>query len=458
MVFVLIGVSAHPLWIGLMLAYIFGFRLEVTPIGGYCAVFTPSETCGGPVQWAYHLLLPWIAFGAVFAAIYARMIRASVLEVYDADHVRTARAIGMSEGRILRTQVLRNALLPLVTMLGMDLGIAFGGAIFVERAFGLPGIGKLLISSLGGRDLPVILGIVVLVTTAILFFNLLVDLLYPFLDPRIGYGVPEPVREGALEVAARAGADDGRPGLAAFEQDHRRQREDAVARRYADVLVDVQPHEAEPVLGGERLQDRLDRLARLAPRRPEVDDRHAAGADDLLLERRVGDLSHKLPLSAARRSSGTFQIASSTIERDIFEPPDLAVDEADRDLAHAKAAAQRAIGQLDLEGVALGVDRVQVDRLEHRAAEALEAAGEVADGDAEQQPRIERAAGGDGAAHGAPVLDAAAGHVARAQHEVRVAGRGSSRRGTSAGSWEKSQSISTTSSAPSSSARRKPAR
>jgi peptide/nickel transport system permease protein len=124
----------------------------------------------------------------VFAAIYARMIRASVLEVYDADHVRTARAIGMSEGRILRTQVLRNASLPLVTMLGMDVGIAFGGAIFVERAFGLPGIGRLLVTSLGGRDLPVVLGIVVFVTTAILLFNLAVDLLYPLLDPRIGYG------------------------------------------------------------------------------------------------------------------------------------------------------------------------------------------------------------------------------------------------------------------------------
>ena len=188
MLFVLIGVSAHPLWIGLILAYVFGYRLELTPIGGYCPVFTATDTCGGPVQWAYHLLLPWLAFGAVFAAIYARMIRASVLEVYDADHVRTARAIGMSEGRILRTQVLRNALLPVVTMLGMDLGLAFGGAIFVERAFGLPGVGRLLISSLGGRDLPVILGIVVLVTTAILVFNLIVDLLYPLLDPRIAFG------------------------------------------------------------------------------------------------------------------------------------------------------------------------------------------------------------------------------------------------------------------------------
>ena len=188
MILVLVGVSAHPLWIGLMLAYVFGFRLQLTPIGGYCSVFTPNDVCGGPVQWAYHLLLPWIAFAAVFAAIYARMIRASVLEVYDADHVRTARAIGMSEGRILRTQVLRNASLPLVTMLGMDVGIAFGGAIFVERAFGLPGIGRLLVTSLGGRDLPVVLGIVVFVTTAILLFNLVVDLLYPLLDPRIGYG------------------------------------------------------------------------------------------------------------------------------------------------------------------------------------------------------------------------------------------------------------------------------
>jgi peptide/nickel transport system permease protein len=188
MIFVLVGVSAHPLWIGLMLAYVFGFKLQLTPIGGYCSVFTPNDVCGGPVQWAYHLLLPWIAFAAVFAAIYARMIRASVLEVYDADHIRTARAIGMSEGRILRTQVLRNAALPLVTMLGMDVGLAFGGAIFVERAFGLPGIGRLLVTSLGGRDLPVVLGIVVFVTTAILLFNLVVDLLYPLLDPRIGYG------------------------------------------------------------------------------------------------------------------------------------------------------------------------------------------------------------------------------------------------------------------------------
>lgn len=185
MIFVLIGISAHPLWISLVLSYVFGFQLAFTPIAGYCSVFTPSETCGGPVQWAYHLILPWTAFGVVFAAIYARMIRASIVETLDAEHVRTARAVGMSEWRILKTQVLRNAMLPIVTMLGMDIGIAFSGAIFVERAFGLPGIGQLLFGSLARRDLPVILGIVVLVTTAILLFNLIVDLLYPLLDPRV---------------------------------------------------------------------------------------------------------------------------------------------------------------------------------------------------------------------------------------------------------------------------------
>jgi peptide/nickel transport system permease protein len=203
MVFVLIGVSAHPLWISLILGYLFGFELGVTPIAGYCAVFNPSEFCGGPVQWAYHLLLPWFAFGFVFAAIYARMIRASVLETYDADYVRTARAVGMGEWRILRSQVLRNAMLPIVTMLGMDVGVAFGGAVFVERAFGLPGIGPLLFNSLARRDLPVIIGIVVVVTSAILVFNLIVDLLYPLLDPRVLRGSGAPVRAPRLARRAR---------------------------------------------------------------------------------------------------------------------------------------------------------------------------------------------------------------------------------------------------------------
>jgi peptide/nickel transport system permease protein len=152
----------------------------------------------------------------MFAAIYMRMVRASVLEALGEDYVRTARAKGASEPRILRVHVLRNALLPVVTMLGMDIGIALGGAVFVERVYGLPGLGGIAIQSLGRRDLPVIMGVTLLATLAVIVLNLLVDLLYTAIDPRSrlratdfegsGAGAPrprkasKPVGEGALEV------------------------------------------------------------------------------------------------------------------------------------------------------------------------------------------------------------------------------------------------------------------
>ncbi len=188
MVFVLVGVSAHPAWIGLVLAYFLGFRWQVMPISGYCDFFTPSTGCGGPVQWTYHLLLPWVTFAILFAALYARMIRASVLESLREDYVRTARAKGLPERLILRSHVFRNAALPIVTMVGLDAGIAFGGVIFVERVFGLPGLGGLMLQGLTRRDPPIVLGVVVFVAVAIVVFNLLVDLLYTVLDPRIGSG------------------------------------------------------------------------------------------------------------------------------------------------------------------------------------------------------------------------------------------------------------------------------
>lgn len=185
MVFVLIGISAHPLWIGYMLVYVFGRQLGWFPIDGYCDVFYAVTACGGPVQWAYHLFLPWLTFALGFAALYARMIRASLLETSSEDYVRTAQAKGLSHARAVRTHALRNALLPIVTMVGMDLGLAFGTAVFVERVFGLPGIGNLLYGALGRRDMPVILGVVVLVTTVVLLFNLIVDIAYGALDPRV---------------------------------------------------------------------------------------------------------------------------------------------------------------------------------------------------------------------------------------------------------------------------------
>jgi peptide/nickel transport system permease protein len=187
MTFVLIGVSAHPIWIGLIFSYFFGFKWGITPISGYCDFINPAAgaDCGGPVQWAYHMILPWATFAILFAALYVRMIRANVLEALNEDYVRTARAKGAPEGRVIRVHVLRNALLPVVTMLGMDIGLALGGAIFTETVYSLPGLGRTAVQALQALDLPTVEGIVVFSTLAIIVFNLIVDLLYAFIDPRI---------------------------------------------------------------------------------------------------------------------------------------------------------------------------------------------------------------------------------------------------------------------------------
>jgi len=188
MVFVLIGVSAHPVWIGLILSYTFGVRWHITPIADYANFFGAapgSGDPGGPAQWAYHMILPWMTFALLFAALYVRMIRANVMETLNEDYVRTARAKGAPEQRILFAHVLRNALLPVVTMLGMDIGVALGGAIFTETVFQLPGLGRTVVVALGNDDLAIVEGVVVFATIAILFFNLIVDLLYAWIDPRI---------------------------------------------------------------------------------------------------------------------------------------------------------------------------------------------------------------------------------------------------------------------------------
>jgi peptide/nickel transport system permease protein len=185
MIFVLVGISAHPVWIGLILAYFFGFKLGWFPISGYCDVVNPSTECGGPVQWAYHMILPWATFALLFAATYTRMIRANVMETLNEDYVRTARAKGAPESQVMRSHVLRNAMLAVVTMLGMDIGIALGGAIFTESVFGLPGLGQTALQSIQQFDLPITMGVVVFATLCIIIFNLFVDLFYAWIDPRI---------------------------------------------------------------------------------------------------------------------------------------------------------------------------------------------------------------------------------------------------------------------------------
>jgi len=185
MTFAIAGVSLPSFWVGLVLAYLVGFKLGWTPITGYCDFVNPSTDCGGPVQWSYHLVLPWITFGMLSAALYVRMIRANILEVSSEDYVRTARAKGAPERRVITGHVLRNALLPLITIFGMDLGLALGGAIFLEQVFSLPGLGLTALDSLATFDLPVTMGVVIFGTLSIIVFNLIVDLLYAVVDPRI---------------------------------------------------------------------------------------------------------------------------------------------------------------------------------------------------------------------------------------------------------------------------------
>ena len=187
MIFILIGISAPVVWIGLLLQYFVGFKWGLTPNAGYCDVIDPpvGASCGGPADWAYHMILPWLTFAILFAASYARMIRANVMDPLGEDYVRTARAKGAPENVVIRRHVLRNALLPVVTMLGLDIGVALGGAIFTEAIFNLPGLGRLALNSVLNLDLPTMQGVIVFATLTIILLNLVVDLIYAWIDPRI---------------------------------------------------------------------------------------------------------------------------------------------------------------------------------------------------------------------------------------------------------------------------------
>jgi peptide/nickel transport system permease protein len=187
MVFVLIGISAPSVWIGLILIYLISFKLGWTPINDYCSPIPNSQVggCSGIWPWASHMILPWctLAFGS--AALYTRLIRANVMETMSEDYVRTARAKGASPARVLFQHVLRNSMLQVVTILGMDLGLLLGGVALIEIVFGMPGLGQQLIQAGPRFDLPVIVGIVLFATLSVIVFNFLVDVLYAWLDPRI---------------------------------------------------------------------------------------------------------------------------------------------------------------------------------------------------------------------------------------------------------------------------------
>ena len=191
----LVGICTHPMVVGLTLATAIGAQLRWLPAGGYCPLI-PSQGsyCGGPVDWASHLALPWITFALLFLALYTRMIRATVSETMHADYIRTARAKGVSERRLMTRHVLPNAGLRILTMVGMEIGTAIGVCIFIETAFGFGGLGRLSVTALFGTvglDLPLILAVVTVITTIVVLGNLLVDMLYAVIDPRAGQALRE---------------------------------------------------------------------------------------------------------------------------------------------------------------------------------------------------------------------------------------------------------------------------
>ena len=175
-------------WLGLMMIVLFSVKLAWLPPGGFGTVGEDIQGIARVLDVARHLVLPVISLALIFLAIYLRLMRASMLEVLSLDFVRTARAKGLAEGKVLRRHVLRNALLPMVTFVGLQTSTMLGGSVVVESVFSLPGLGRLAYESVAQRDLNMLLGIVLVSAVMVVVVNFIVDLLYAKLDPRIGTG------------------------------------------------------------------------------------------------------------------------------------------------------------------------------------------------------------------------------------------------------------------------------
>ena len=202
MIFVLVGVSMPIFWTGILLLLVFGGILGWLPLGGVLdSSMSVRRITGMPLMDALlganwpaarsviaHLVLPAVALGATAMATIARMARSTMLDVLGLDYVRTARAKGVGEGTVVGRHALWNALLPVVTLIGLQLGLLLSGAVLTETIFALPGLGRLTITSVLARDYPVVQGVVVIGALIFVLANLLVDVLYAWLDPRIRYG------------------------------------------------------------------------------------------------------------------------------------------------------------------------------------------------------------------------------------------------------------------------------
>jgi peptide/nickel transport system permease protein len=183
----LVAISAPVYWLGLVALYLFASDIGKFPVPFLHGAGSYVPFSQDPSLWFQSLLLPWFVLAASFAALYARLLRANLIETMSEDYIRTARAKGLSERRVVFRHGLRSAITPVVTAAGLDLGILLGGTILVETVFNIPGIGRLAFDSIQNSDLPMIQGTVLLGAFFIIIANLVVDILYAFLDPRVRY-------------------------------------------------------------------------------------------------------------------------------------------------------------------------------------------------------------------------------------------------------------------------------
>lgn len=176
----MIGVSMPVFWIGALMSYYLGFKAGLFPNGGYVPLTQ------NPLQWAYHLIMPWTALSILFIGVYSRVLRSNLLDTMSEDYVRTARAKGISERRILLRHVLRNSLIPIVTLFGLDFGaVVGGGALLTETVFDLQGVGQYAADSIRQLDVPPVLAVTMFGAFFIVLLNTVVDIVYAALDPRI---------------------------------------------------------------------------------------------------------------------------------------------------------------------------------------------------------------------------------------------------------------------------------
>ena len=324
-VLALLGLSLPVFWLGALLSYFLGFKWGLFPDGGYVG-FTDS-----PSQWLYHMILPWCTLAFLFFGVYSRVLRANVLETLGEDHVRTARAKGISERRVILRHVLRNSLIPVVALFGLDFGAVLGGgAILTESVFNLQGVGQYAATAIGQLDVPPVLGVTMLGAFTIVALSAVVDVIYAVLDPGSRCGEREPPFSRSTisrRLRGRCRAVDGvsfsvRPGevLAMVGESGSRQVGDGDDADRAHA-----PRRAPTVSGAVRYGGRdlvspptpscgAVRGARDRDDLPGPDDRAEPGAAGRRADRRA-DPCARADGRGARRASGRSSCSSASASR-----------------------------------------------------------------------------------------------------------------------------------------------